>query len=132
MSVRDLLIVATGGAVGAVARHGTGVLCAAMWGTRFPWGTLIVNVLGCFMLGWLLHEAEHVNVFGDTTKLAIGTGFLGAMTTFSTFGVQTVQVWSRSPSTAMLNVAGNLVLGLIAAAIGIYLATQFHGTGNNP
>ena len=91
-------------------------------GDRFPWGTLFVNVLGCFLLGWLARTAADSDAISDSMKLTIGTGFLGAFTTFSTFGVQTVQLWSRSPIAAFGNVASNLLVGIAAVAVGMYLA----------
>lgn len=123
MSLRDLLLVALGGAFGAVARYGSSVICAGLLGDRFPWGTLFVNVLGCFLLGWLVHGSTLAN---DTTRLAIGTGFLGAFTTFSTFGVQTHQAWQRSPGVALANVGANVILGIAAAGLGIFLAAKWN------
>lgn len=124
MSLRDVLLVAGGGAIGAVARHLVSVLCVENFGARFPWGTMIVNVIGCLALGWLLQTASSSTVISDAAKLAVGTGFLGAFTTFSTFGVQTIHTWQKSPMLAIVNVAGNVVLGLAAAMIGIYLASR--------
>lgn len=100
-----------------------GLLCSG-FSDRFPWGTFTVNVLGCFLLGYLLHAAAISTNISAATKLALGTGFLGAFTTFSTFGVETVQLWQRSPMTAIGNVAANIVVGLAAVATGIYLATH--------
>lgn len=123
MNLRAVLLVAIGGAVGAVARHGTSVLCSGAFGERFPWGTLVVNVVGCFLLGWLMHSST---VVADATKLAVGTGFLGAFTTFSTFGVQTHHAWQRSPVVAFANVGANVILGLVAAGIGLFLASKWN------
>lgn len=123
MNFREILLVASGGAVGAVARYLASLLCSELLGDRFPWGTFTVNVLGCFLLGWLAQTAASSTAISDAMKLTLGTGFLGAFTTFSTFGVQTIQLWNRTPSVAIGNVLANLVLGLLAAAFGIYLAT---------
>lgn len=122
MSFRDLLLVAGGGAIGAIARYGASAMCSGLFGDRFPWGTLLVNVVGCFLLGWLLSTS--LATISDPLKLALGTGFLGAFTTFSTFGVQTLQAWQRSPLLAIANVGTNLIIGLAAAALGIYIATK--------
>jgi CrcB protein len=110
--------------MGALARHGTALMCGQLFGSRFPWGTLLVNVVGCFALGILIRLASEWGAWGEPTRLGVGTGFLGALTTFSTFGVQSVQLWSKSPAIATANVVGNLALGLIAAAVGMYLAMQ--------
>lgn len=120
MSVRDVMLVASGGAIGAVARWGVSLLCNETLGSRFPWGTLAVNVAGCFALGWLMHSIS----ISEAAKLAVGTGFLGAFTTFSTFGVQTVQAWNREPIIAFANVSANVVLGVGATILGMYLAAR--------
>lgn len=124
MNLRDLCIIAIGGAIGAVARHSITVFCTTTLGDRFPWGTLCVNVAGCFLLGALLQPTL---AFADTTKLALGTGFLGALTTFSTFGVQTLHAWQRSPFAACANIGANLALGLLAAAMGMHIAAKWSG-----
>lgn len=128
MNVRDLLCVACGGAIGAVARHLGSLAWTAMLGDRFPWGTLFVNVLGCFLLGWLTRSALVSDSISETTKLLLGTGFLGAFTTFSTFGVQTVQLWSRSPLAAAGNISANLFVGIAAVLAGMHFASQMAGT----
>ena len=118
MSLRELALVGFGGAAGAIARYSASLACTSLLGERFPWGTLFVNVVGCFVLGWLSQTTS----ISDATKLAVGTGFLGAFTTFSTFGVQTVQTWERSPLLALGNILSNVAIGLAAAVIGIYAA----------
>lgn len=126
MNLRDVLLVASGGAAGAVARYGANLLCAEIFGHRFPWGTFAVNVLGCFLLGVLVQTAT-LSTVSDATKLAVGTGFLGAFTTFSTFSVETILVWNRSPVIALANVVASVLVGLIAAIAGIYLSTRLSG-----
>lgn len=124
MHIRELILVAVGGALGAVARHLATITWTAMLGDRFPWGTLFVNVLGCFLLGWLARSMSLTSSIPDTWKFIIGTGFLGAFTTFSTFGVQTVALWDKSALAAFANVASNLLIGIAAVLAGMYLATQ--------
>ena len=124
MHIRELILVAVGGALGAVARHLATIAWTAMLGDRFPWGTLFVNALGCFLLGWLARSMSLTSSIPDTWKFIIGTGFLGAFTTFSTFGVQTVALWDKSTLAAFANVASNLLIGIAAVLAGMYLATQ--------
>jgi CrcB protein len=125
MNLRDLLLVSGGGAVGAVARYGLSILCSEMLGNRFPWGTFVVNIAGCFLLGWLLQIASLNATISDATKLTVGTGFLGAFTTFSTFSVQTIQAWQRSPVLGIANVAANVIVGLLATLAGMYLSSRW-------
>lgn len=128
MQIREIVLVATGGAVGAVARHLSAMLSTAVLGDRFPWGTLFVNVLGCFLLGWLVRSITLSTTISDTWKLMLGTGFLGAFTTFSTFGVQTVQLWEKSTVAATMNVASNLLIGIVAVFAGMHLAALLSGS----
>ena len=122
MTLLEIACVALGGALGSLARHTSSLLCAHLFGDRFYWGTLLVNVAGCFLLGWLLHNE---NPSSHHTRMVIGTGFLGAFTTFSTFGVQTHQLWERDPILAVANVGANVVLGLVAAGLGLYTAWKW-------
>jgi CrcB protein len=95
--------VAAGGALGATARFAVGRLLAASPGR---YGTLVVNVLGSFALGVVVYGGVD-----STAVLFFGTGFCGAFTTFSSFSVQTVDLWREGrPAASVLNAAANLVL----------------------
>lgn len=123
-SMLRLLAIALGGAAGAVTRYGVGVACAAAWGARFAYGTLIVNVVGCFLLGLLMHEAwlpaDKGSVHWHT---GVSVGLLGGLTTFSTFGYQTIRhVEAGEPLLAIGNVGLNVTLGLIAAGAGLMVS----------
>jgi len=117
--LREILMVATGGACGAVARYAVGAMSVRWFSAALPWGTLIVNVIGCFALGAL---AEYKFMKGLTSQwsLGVGVGFLGALTTFSTFGHDTFRLWEKGQSFhAVGNVAVNLCGGLLAVTLGI-------------
>ena len=108
-----VLLVLLGGAVGAPARYVTDVLVQRRHGTSYPWGTWTVNVAGSFALGVVAASAPPWVV-----SLA-GTGFCGALTTFSTFGYETVRLAEEGETgTAVAYVAGSLATGLAAAAAG--------------
>jgi CrcB protein len=88
----------------------------------FPWAVLVVNVIGSGLGGAVLGLAQAGALSADI-RLVLLTGLCGGITTFSTFGVETVQlVLDRRYGTAALNVGGNLVLGLAAAVIGYLIA----------
>ena len=107
-------MVAVAGAVGAVARYGVG---SAVGVRSFPWATLGINVAGSFLLGLLLQAAP--GRLGDDVRLALAVGFLGAFTTFSTFGYETVAMLRDGRAgAAALYVGASVVLGLGAAAVG--------------
>ena len=118
-------MIAVAGAAGALCRHGVGTWVAAKLagaGTvaGVPWGTLAVNVVGSFLLGFiggLCLTGDRVPV---TWRPALTTGFLGSFTTFSTFSVETVRLFEQGAWTAAaVNLALQLALGLGAAAAGL-------------
>jgi len=108
-----VLLVLLGGAVGAPARYVTDVVVQRLHGATYPWGTWTVNVAGSFVLGVVAATGP-----AWVTTL-VGTGFCGALTTFSTFGYETVRLSEEGESaTAIGYVVGSLVAGLAAAALG--------------
>lgn len=118
-----LLYVAAGGALGALARYGLSGWIQDVSGGLFPWGTLVVNVLGCFLLGFALAWLERVALAAELRSF-LGIGLLGAFTTFSTFSYEAVALlrdrdWLRAGG----YLSGSLLLGLAAAAAGLALAT---------
>lgn len=122
--------VAVFGAFGALGRWGLSRAGYALFGTGFAWGTLIANVLGCFLLGFVMQVCLYSDKISDTLRLAITVGFLGALTTFSTFSYETINYLEDGSWTpALANIAANLLLGLGATVGGLALArTLFGGT----
>ncbi|HRF02590.1 MAG TPA: fluoride efflux transporter CrcB [Pirellulaceae bacterium] len=127
----QLLLVGLGGACGAMARYVTTVAATGWWGERFPYGTLIVNVAGCLAIGLLLRLST--GWVGDSTRLMLSVGVLGGLTTFSTFGMDTVSRLQQGAwGTALANVAANLGFGLSAVALGIALGAWLSAEGTPP
>ncbi|HEX4529091.1 MAG TPA: fluoride efflux transporter CrcB [Acidimicrobiia bacterium] len=110
-----------GGAIGAPARYLVdGVVQSRARGV-FPWGTFVINISGSFVLGVVTGAALYHGL-GPLPKTAIGTGFCGAYTTFSTFSYETVRLLEEgSVATASCNAIASVVIGLAAAAGGIAL-----------
>ncbi len=107
-----------GGALGTVSRYLVSSASQAVSSGSFPLGTLVVNVLGCYLIG-LLSGLRQVSLLPPAWHLALGTGFLGAFTTFSTFALDAHSLgqegaWTR----ATLYVLANLVLGYLALVLG--------------
>lgn len=119
-----LAMIAAGGAVGATLRYLAGVGCVRLFGETFALSTLLVNVTGCFLLGALMHESYVADVrLGAHGHAALTAGLLGGLTTFSTFGYQTIRhVEAGEPLLALANVGLNVTLGLCAAAAGLAAA----------
>jgi CrcB protein len=113
-----LLFVIVGGAIGAPLRYLTDLLVQSKHDTVFPWGTLTVNVLGSLVLGGVL-AAGSVGHLSATLVALLGTGLCGALTTFSTFGLETVRlVQQGSRMMSGLNIMASLVAGFGAGAVG--------------
>ena len=112
-----LLAVAAGGALGAVARYLLAVRVYGELGIGFPWGTLGVNVLGCALLGLVLGLIEERDAFSPDLKTFLTVGFLGAMTTFSTFIYESWQyVRDDDPLRSGLYIVLSLAAGFAAFA----------------
>ncbi|TDJ68209.1 MAG: fluoride efflux transporter CrcB [Planctomycetota bacterium] len=114
----NLLIVGLGGFLGAIARFGVSSFLAARPGPGFPFGTLLVNVLGCLAIGALMALLE-LEALSANLRLFLAVGLLGSFTTFSTFGYETIELLRDGAyQPALWNVAGSLVLGLCAVLLG--------------
>lgn len=112
-----------GGCVGAGARYGTSLLCARLFGVGFPIGTLVVNLVGCFLIGVALALADRNVVVSPTARLFFVTGFLGALTTFSSYAWETMAAWrAAAMGTVILNVLANNVAGIGLVAAGFWVA----------
>jgi fluoride exporter len=115
-----VLLVALGAAVGAPLRYLVDRAVQARHDSLFPWGTLAVNVAGSFLLGLLAATTMHTPA---PVTAALGTGLCGALTTYSTFGYETVRLLQeRARFYAVLNVTVSVVAGLGAAVAGTVLA----------
>ena len=120
--MKEILIIAGAGALGALARHGVNTWAAGAFSGGFYYGTFFVNVVGCFLLGLLMAVAAESGFPPREMRLALGVGFLGSFTTFSTFGYETVHAFERGlPGVAIAIVASNIVVGLTAAWGGMVL-----------
>ncbi len=131
--MRDTLLVAFGGSLGALARYGIGLVLPHTPGKHFPVATLLVNLVGCLLIGMIgqlvQRFAAEASVKGDPSNLLITTlrhavivGFLGGLTTFSAFGWDTTRLLlDDRPLLALANIAANLLAGLFAVWLGIML-----------
>lgn len=121
------LAVAVGGALGSMARFAVGTWVAAGLGSRFPYGTLLVNLLGCLLMGLLVVLIDERWAVPPQWRAFALVGLLGGFTTFSSFSLEAytllrTQQWLA----ALLYVAGSLLLGLLALAVGIAQIGRAH------
>lgn len=122
-SVIALLGVAAAGAIGAPLRYVIDQWVQSRTEGRFPWGTLAINISGSFVLGMVTGLSLYHGL-GDLPKTVVGTGLCGAYTTFSTFSYETVRLVEEGElAAAARNTAGSMILGLLAAAAGLAIAS---------
>ncbi|MQS13006.1 fluoride efflux transporter CrcB [Streptomyces kaniharaensis] len=121
------LLVVAGAVVGAPLRYLTDRAVQARHDSVFPWGTFVVNVFGCLVLG-LVTGAVAAGAASPHVQVLLGTGFCGALTTYSTFSYETLRlVETGAGRYAVANVVGSLVAGLTAVYAGAGLASALWG-----
>lgn len=121
-----ILLIALFGAAGTLARYGLQGLMQVRTGGTFPYGTLLVNLTGCFCLGLIAQFTLNRMVISPDMRVAIAVGFFGGYTTFSSFGWETAKMmedgeWMR----ASVYVGASVVAGLFLTVAGIRLANKF-------
>lgn len=118
-----VFVVGCGGFIGAASRY-----LISLWATRFigagyPFGTLIVNILGAIIIGFVTEMSLRTNLVSPTWKTFITTGMMGGLTTFSTFSFETITMFSHGQvGVGSLNIGLNLVFSLIGVVIGQFFA----------
>lgn len=120
--MKIVLLVALGGALGSVARYLIGKASLALWGPNFPWGTMIVNIMGCFLMGVLAGLLAHYTELSQEVRAFLMIGVLGGFTTFSAFAIDFVGLTERgSYGFAGLYLLGSVGLSIFALIAGLYL-----------
>lgn len=123
----QLLLVAVGGALGAVTRYLLGTWIASIFGPDFPLGTFAINVSGAFFIGVVLGLAND-GIVSANARLFLAVGVLGGYTTFSTFSYETLSLLQDGTmGLALLNVMGQLLLGVGAAYLGLVVSRVLGG-----
>ncbi len=126
MTAKNLILIACAGAIGTVGRVVLSGWINRLSGEKFPWGTLTVNLLGCLLFGLLFALAEEKHLITPRLRLILLSGFLGAFTTFSSFGFETMTLIRNDHwLLAIANVGVQNILGITAVFLGVYLARQW-------
>jgi CrcB protein len=123
VTMQSITVIALGGALGALSRYGLGLWISGKWSQGFPLATFIINVTGAFLLGFLNVLFIEKLTISPLWRLGIGIGFLGAYTTFSTFGYEVLMLLEGgSFLTAGLYTLLSVSIGFAGVALGIRLA----------
>ncbi len=123
-----ILLIGFAGALGTLTRYFVGVGAGRLLGTAFPYGTLIVNVVGCFLIAAIAHAATSSTLISPTLRLTLTTGFMGGLTTYSSFNLETTGFFrERDWSTGFLNLGVTLVLCFSSGLLGLVVARRLVG-----
>lgn len=121
--LQNILVIGIGGALGALSRYGLGLWISNRWNQGFPLHTFIINITGAFLLGFLNILFIERLALSPLWRLGIGIGFLGAYTTFSTFGYEVIMLMEGGNYvTAGLYTISSIIVGFTGVALGVGLA----------
>lgn len=121
--IKSLLLVGLGGAAGSMLRYLTHRWVHQFYSYQFPWGTLLVNITGCFLIGVFYSLFERSNVFTPEWRLLLTAGFCGGFTTFSAFTLEGIGLLKENRiGLLLIYIAVSVLIGLAATYIGIRIA----------
>ncbi|OJF77396.1 MAG: camphor resistance protein CrcB [Treponema sp. CETP13] len=111
------------GGLGCLSRYSLSSFISKVFGDGFPWGTLVVNVLGAFIIGFFMEITAQNELISSDLRSGLTTGFLGGLTTFSTFSLETFLLFdSGRYGAGIANASLNVVICVVFAGIGVFLA----------
>ena len=124
----QLLWICLGGALGTGARYLVGLGAAKLLGTGFPYGTLVVNLVGSFVISVVMYLSFDVPAISTPMRLFLTTGILGGFTTYSSFNYETLRlILNGYVGLGLANAALTLVGGVVAGMLGLYAASRLAG-----
>ncbi len=117
-----IALIMAGGSLGALCRYGVSLLAVRLFGAQFAWGTLLVNLAGCFLIGLAFSLADRTSWMGILPRLFFVTGYLGSLTTFSTFALESSHFMRAGDfGHALANFLANNLLGVTLVLLGIWV-----------
>jgi CrcB protein len=123
-----VLLIGLAGALGTLSRYAIGLWARDRLGATFPWGTFIVNVAGCFLIALISELAISTTKISPTMRLTLTTGFMGGLTTYSSFNYETTTLLREGAWAAGLgNVGGTLAACFVAGLLGLVAARAIVG-----
>jgi CrcB protein len=123
--LKTILLVGVGGAVGSILRYLTNVWVARSFLHIFPLATLLVNVLGCLLIGLLVGIFDRQQLTSRELQYLFITGFCGGFTTFSAFSLENVVLLENHTTLALFYIAASIVLGIGAVWLGLYISKLY-------
>ncbi|MEL3971397.1 fluoride efflux transporter CrcB [Rossellomorea oryzaecorticis] len=129
--MQNYILLGLAGAIGSLSRFFLGTTVHFQFPYLFPLGTLLVNLIGCFLLGWMTTFLFQFNKLHPSTKAALGTGLIGSFTTFSTFSVETIELirhseWLTAFLYMILSMTGGLFMSWAGFKTGSYQWNRQH------
>jgi CrcB protein len=126
MNFYHLLVIGIGGFIGSIVRYLTVKFVDERLTSVFPFGTLVVNVIGSFLLGIVYAVAARKAGLSETTRLFLGVGFCGGFTTFSAFALENFNlIHQRFAGTSLLYISSSVLIGILALAAGVWVSRFF-------
>lgn len=124
--IKLILLVGAGGFAGSIARFLSQQLILRYYPSSFPWGTLIVNIVGCFLIGVVYAFSTKGNLLSPEIRLLLATGFCGGFTTFSSFAYDNISLLREGELFyTFLYIAASVTIGLLAAYAGIFIVKSY-------
>ena len=130
LGMLHICLVFLGGGLGATGRHLVGLVALRQFGPAFPFGTLIVNIVGSLLMGLVIGWLARRGISGNEWRLFLTTGILGGFTTFSAFSLDVANLWERGElGTAALYVSSSVLVSIVAVFVGLWCARTFLPVG---
>lgn len=121
--IRIALLIGLGGFIGSVARFLSSMYLTKLFPSSFPYGTFVVNIVGCLLIGLIYGVSEKQQWLNEEWRLFLATGICGGFTTFSAFSIENIKLLQTGEiATALIYITASIALGLLATLGGIYLA----------
>ncbi|MGH7280258.1 MAG: fluoride efflux transporter CrcB [Polyangiaceae bacterium] len=122
----QFFLVCAAGAAGTGCRYAIGLLAARLLGANFPYGTLTVNILGCFLMAFVMHVGLEAQMLSPTTRITLTTGFMGGLTTYSSFNFETTRfVQERAWTSGILYLVLTIAICFASGLVGLVAARRF-------